>query len=274
MFYKKNNYHKQTIDIKHNYWRIKNDLSWIVGYKENINDLVCLYWLDINLKNVLFPWVLKLEREIKSCFVYYYKEKFQSENSSFLKDANNYSITTNSIKLKVRSFIKRIKEVNNESDSSIDSVVFSLTFGEFINIFIYFSNEVKINVAKHLGLNSAIFANILKFLSILRNAIAHNKTIIKIRDEKNNQRFSLKSAFFDFDISKKEIDIISTNVSGSIYVIKKVLLTIDKKSKVKKLIKDVKRNLKTYKKSLGNKEMYQNTIGKIFLKYFNHIMRI
>lgn len=274
MHYKNKIYQKEKIDIKHNYWRVTNDLSWIVSSKDNMNELICLYWLDIRLKNVLFPWVLKLEREIKSCFIYFYKEKFNSESSTFLKEKNNYSDNKAS-KNKIDAYIKRINDIDNfGNNSSIDAIVFSLTFGEFINIFLCFDNELKMMVAKHLKLNSTVFANVLKFLSILRNAIAHNKTIIKIKDEKNNQRFSLKSAFFDFDITKQEIDIISTNFSGSVYVVKKLLMNIDKKEKVKNMIKEINKCLKMYKKSLKDKNVYQNTINKIFLKYFKEITSI
>lgn len=274
MFSKDKDYQNYQIDIKHNYWRIKNDLSWIVESKDNTNnELICLYWLDINLKNTLFPWVLKLEREIKSCFIFHYKYKFASESSSYLKDFKNYSHTSKT-KIKIESFIKRINDIDGQRNLSIDGIIFDLTFGEFINIFTYFSSDIKEFVAKYFGLNLTIFLNVLKFVSILRNAIAHNKTIIKIKDEKNNKRFSLKSAFFDFEISKKEIDIISTNFSGSIYVIKRMLLLFDSKQKAKKMIKGIKSNLKDYKKHLKNKKIYENIIQKIFLCYFPEIMKI
>lgn len=276
MFSKNKDYQNYEIDIKHNFWRIKNDLSWIVESKEdnsNKNELICLYWLDINLKNTLFPWVLKLEREIKSCFVFYYKQKFVSESSLFLKDFKNY-LYTDKTKTKIESFIKRINDIDAQRNLSIDGIVFDLTFGEFINIFTYFDNDVKLAVAKYFGLNPSIFFNVLKFVSILRNAIAHNKTIIKIKDEKNNKKFSLKSGFFDFEISKKEIDIISINFSGCVYVIKKMLLLFDNRQKAKKMIKAIKVNLKDYKKHLKNKEIYEKTIQKIFLNYFKEIMKI
>lgn len=277
MISKNKSYQNNKIDIKHNYWRIKNDLSWIVNAKNdatiNENELICLYWLDINLKNTFFPWVLKLEREIKSCFIFYYKQKFKSENSSFLKDIKNFNFRGD--KTKIESFIKRVNDVDNQRNLSIDGIIFDLTFGEFINIFIYFCvNDIKLNVATRFGFKSTnIFSNILKFVSILRNAIAHNKTIIKIKDEKNNKLFSLKPAFFDFQILKEEVDIISTNFSSSVYVIKKFLLS-DSRKKAKKFIKGIKANLKIYKKHLKNKKIYQKVIKKIFLNYFNEIMKI
>ncbi|MDE5949817.1 MAG: hypothetical protein K2G54_02990, partial [Malacoplasma sp.] len=103
---------------------------------------------------------------------------------------------------------------------------------------------------------------------------AHNKTVIKIKDEKNNKRFSLKKDLFDFEISKKEIDIISTNASGSIYALKIFLTKIDDKRKAKLFIKSVKKNFKTFQKTIKNSSEYERIMKLIFINYKKDIFKI
>lgn len=267
---KKKEYSVEKINLKHNLWRIENDLNWI--FKNNVADTLenklCLYWLDIHLKNTLFPWVLKIERELKALFVFFYKKKYQSNDVSFLMDSNNYSVIKNE-----KDPIKLL-ESKLGPQKTIDEMIFTLTFGEFVNIIILFQEYIKNNMAKHLNLTPSLFSNVIKYLIILRNAIAHNKTIIKIRDEKNNKRFSLKKDFFDFSITKQEIDILSTNASGAIYVVKKILLRMDNESKAKAFVKDIKKNLKTFKKTMNDKLLYKKIIELIFLKYLQEIIKI
>ncbi len=271
IFRKKQNYNKEEINLKHNLWRIENDLNWIFYQDvENSFDIkICLYWLDINLKNTIFPWVLKIERELKSYFIYYYKEKFKTSNSDQLLNLNNYTDLDNS-----KNPLKIFEEYKDMWEKTIDEVVFSLTFGQFVNLLIFFHPCIKSRIAHNLDMDLSVFINIIKYFNILRNAVAHNKTIIKIRDDKNNKRFSLKKKYFDFPIKKDEIDIISTNASGAIYVVKTFLARIDKNKKSKIFIKDVKRNFRDFYAWMNNKKEYKKIMKLIFLKYEKEIFQI
>ncbi|MDE5767676.1 MAG: Abi family protein [Malacoplasma sp.] len=265
-------YNPYKINFKHNLWKIENDLNWIFKNLNNdvnvFNTKICLYWLDINLKNTFFPWILKIERELKSYFIHYYKVEFKNSSISHLLEKNNYSISQkekNPYEIIIR------KDLTNVS---VDQLIFSLTFGEFVNLLISFSNFIKLKISKDLDMNLAVFVNLIKFLNILRNAVAHNKTVIKIKDEKNNKRFSLKKDLFDFEISKKEIDIISTNASGSIYALKVFLTKIDDKRKAKLFIKSVKKNFKTFQKTIKNSFEYERIMKLIFINYKKDIFKI
>lgn len=262
-------YNPNKINFKHNLWRIENDLNWFfLGHEINsFNTKMCLYWLDINLKNSFFPWILKIERELKSFFIHYYKLKFLDHSPKHLINQNNYEKKSNMIN-PCEILIKK-----NLQDKTVDEVIFSLTFGEFVNLTIYFNSFIKSKIANDLNLQIPIFINLIKFLNILRNSVAHNKTIIKIKDEKKNKRFSLKKDLFDFKISKEEIDILSTNISGSIYVLKILLEKIDSSKKSNYLLKDVKKNLKTFKKTLNNNSEYKRIMRLLFLDYSKEILK-
>lgn len=181
---------------------------------------------------------------------------------------NNYSL----IQKEKNPYEIIIKKVNHET--TIDQLIFSLTFGEFVNLLISFNDFIKKEISRDLNLNLAVFTNLIKFLNILRNAVAHNKTVIKIKDEKNNKRFSLKKDLFNFEISKREIDIISTNASGSIYALKVFLTKIDSKKKAKSFIKQVMKNFKTFHKTIKNKNEYQRIMKLLFINYKKEILKI
>ena len=264
-------YDLQKIDAKHNLWRIENDLDLIFSYvkiEKNIDTKISLYWLDINLKNIFFPWILKIERELKSYFVYLFKIKFNNDLSNLVNPLN----------YKKTSFDKNPidiwKNVDFKQAKTIDELIFSLTFGEFINFFITFNSYFRITISSKINLKEAVFISYLKCILILRNAVAHNKTVIKIKDEKNNKRFSLKKASFDFEISKQEIDIISTNVSGSIFVIKKLLLHFDSPAKAKSFISEIQKGFAKFQKEINNPINYLKIIKLLFLNYFQQILKI
>lgn len=268
---RKKKYDVDEINYKHNLWRIKNDLNWIFKnqqQEDNIKTTLCLYWLDINFKNTFFPWILKIERELKSSFICFYKWKFNSDNAIELGVKENYTDISNK-----KNPLKIFDEIDLSS-KSIDEVVFTLTFGEFVNLLIFFNDSIKTKIANELGMKLPIFINVIKFFIILRNAVAHNKTIIKIRDEKNNKRFSLKKDFFEFDIPKNHVDVLSTNASGCIYVVKHFLKKIDSDKKAKFFINDIKKNLKLFYKTMNNKKEYERIIKLIFLEYLDDILKI
>lgn len=271
--FKNKKYDIEELDLKHNLWRMKNDLSWLYNDLDKINNLASIYWFDIDLKNICFPWVLKLEREFKSVFIWYYKKNFDTDDCKYLLDKNYYKVRKNTSN-KIDKIIHNVEEVlTYRKSNNVDELIFALTFGEFVTTFINFNESIFNKVAFSFNLAPDIFCNILKFLNILRNSIAHNKSILRIVDEKNNKRFSLKSLFFDFSIPKEHIDILSINAGGIIYVISKMIRTKNME-KTKAFLRDVNNLLKRLKISLDSKEVYLTIVNKIFLDYMNQILNI
>ncbi|MEF9984891.1 MAG: Abi family protein [Malacoplasma sp.] len=262
---------ENKIDAKHNLCRIKTDLLWV--YKDtktpNLNFLISLYWLDINLKNALFPWTLKIERELKSLFIYFYKDFFKSDSFSFLLDENNY-LTNPLYKDKITFTLYKINQLIHRK-TNIDNLIFSMTFGEFVTLIIVFSDEIKKNYCEYLKIKKTVFLNLIKYCSIVRNLVAHNKTILNIIDERNNNRFSLKKDIFNFKINKEEIDILSTNIAGIICGFDYLITHIDFK-KVPKFLDDIRKPFKTFKKFLSSNNEYKFVMKRFFLSYEKQII--
>ena len=111
----KKNYSKKTYDLdrvdeNHNLHRIKNDLGWIYQDYNNINPLISIYWFDNELKNICFPWVLKLERQFKAYFIKLYKQSFQTNNADSFLDKTNFNKKKCDDK-KVNKIIANIEEI-------------------------------------------------------------------------------------------------------------------------------------------------------------------
>ncbi len=269
--FKNKKYELDELDLKHNLWRMKNDLLWLCKNTNNISNLASIYWFDIDLKNICFPWVLKLEREFKSVFIWYYKQNFHTNDSQYLLDKKYYNVKKNNTK-KIDKIIYNVEDIlAKKRSNNIDELVFALTFGEFVTTFTHYNESIFNKVSFSFNLSPDIFCNILKFLNILRNSIAHNKTILKIVDEKNNKRFSLKTSFFDFQITKEHVDILSINAGGIIYVISKMIRTPNM-NKTKAFLKEVENLLKRLKYSLDSKNTYLDFVNKIFLNYKDQIL--
>lgn len=268
---KKKLHDEKKIDTKHNLYRIKNDLLWI--YKDskipNLNSLLSLYWLDINLKNALFPWTLKIERELKSLFIYFYKNIFKSDSFSFLMDKLNY-LENPIYKKKIIFTLDKIKQLSYKRNN-IDNLIFSMSFGEFVTLLIVFSDEIKKHYCRHLKIKKSIFLNLIKYCSIIRNLVAHNKTILNIIDDINGKKFSLKKGMFSFPITKEDIDIISTNIAGIIYAFNYFIIHIDS-AKVDKFKYIIWRQFKIFNKFLASNIEYKFIMKKFFLNYEKEII--
>lgn len=263
---KSKHHDEKKIDTKHNLYRIKNDLLWI--YKDSktpeINSLLSLYWLDINLKNALFPWTLKIERELKSLFISFYKDVFQTDSFSFLIDKLNY-LENPLYKKKIAFTIDKITQLSYKRNN-VDNLIFSMSFGEFVTLIIVFSNEIQKCYCKHLKMKKSIFLNLIKYCSIIRNLVAHNKTILNIIDDINYKKFSLKKNMFSFQITKEEIDIISTNIAGIIYAFRYFIKHIDS-DKVRKFNNIIWKQFKIFNKFLSSNNEYKFIMKKFFLNY-------
>lgn len=268
---KKKHHDEQKIDTRHNLYRIKNDLLWI--YKDSkmpdINSLLSLYWLDINLKNAIFPWTLKIERELKSLFIHFYKNIFKTDLFSFLMERSNY-LENPLYKKKIDFTLDKIKQLSHKR-KNIDNLIFSMSFGEFVTLLIVFSGEIQKCYCQHLKIKKSIFLNLIKYCSIIRNLVAHNKTILNIIDDINDKRFSLKKDIFSFPISKEEIDIISTNIAGIIYAFNYFIMHIDS-AKVVKFNRIIWKQFKIFNRYLSSNNEYKFIMKKFFLNYEKQIL--
>lgn len=262
------------IDKKHNIHRLKKQLSWIYNDFDNINPLLNIYWFDNELKNICFPWILKFEREFKAGFIWLYKQEYKTSDSEFIMDKKMFNSKKCDSK-RIDEIISKIDDIlTDKKTSNIDELIFSFTFGEFITTLLNFNESFFDKFSNMFHFPQDIMSNILKYLNILRNSIAHNKSVIKIHDEKTNKRFSLKLNFFDFEISKEDADIISINSAGIIYVVNKLIKNSNSSKKENNFIKEIINILARLEKNINNDSVFESIMKKIFLSYKENILSI
>lgn len=260
------NFNKHLVnkrDFKHNDWKIKNDLSWIFEYENETYDKIIdhLYWFDIDLKNCFFPWLLKIERELKSMYIYFYKKEFNSENSDFLFNLKFYK------KNLKRNFVF---DNNNEIEKTIDGVIMNMKFGEFSNFISCFYKPILIRISDYLNLNPYVLMTVIKYASLIRNAVTHNQTVVKLQFKNLKFKIILPKEIFNFEIEKDCIESISEKASGAIYVIKWFLLKMDN-LKTKIFLDNIKTSINSFIRNMENKKEileYERILEKIFYNQY------
>lgn len=245
------------IDKKHNLQRIKNDYAWIfnlsdvdLANKTNWKKLVYVYWFDVNLRNIIFAWLSKFERELKSLFITFYKQFIGSNQIEYLITSLKKEASLNSQNL-IRTILNGSKQ-----ETTIDIAIFDLTFGGFcilLNKFEYNNIQFLNLIADHLDISLFNFKKILKLLLKIRNQIAHNHSIIKSFEEKN-LKYLLKKDFFEFEISYEQRKEFCQKPILLIYCLKKLNEKLDDSAKATKFIKAINWGVKDLKKWINNKE--------------------
>lgn len=275
---KRYKYNGNDVDFKHNQWRINNDLGWIFSDGKctlKDIDIYRLYWFDIELKNLCFPWVFKLERELKSMFIYYYKQIYQNEINHLL-EGSNYNWNLKNAKNKIPSHISQLKATKkkqNNKNQTIDNFIFVLTFGEFVSTLRFFNSSIVDQIANQFEMKANVFVSALQLLNVVRNTIAHNKTILDVSDKNSNRSMCLVKDVFNFNIDKKDCDYISTKAGGVIYIVAR-MLNKSGLNKSKYFIKNVIKLTKKTKSLFTNKADFDKVIYKLFSKHEKDILHI
>ena len=183
---------------------IRKIYSNIIDKDLSDDEIISIYWFDNNMKNTIFPWVLKIERELKTIFVNLYNKKYKSFKDVLL-NSNKYNCSFSLIK----PIVNKVKKF-----SSIEEFVFSITFGEFIKILYYFDISIKKEIDKLLKIKK-ISENFYECILITRNTIAHNLSLLSMCDVSVLDSINTIKKYLAFNDHEKEL--ILTNDIDAIF---------------------------------------------------------
>jgi len=197
--------------------------SLICGYKDifkdketnkyrtesKFEDIYMLYQFDESLRNIIFKYILKIERKIKSYYSYTFCEKFGEKQSEYL-NVNNYNYSQ--FQNKVNGLITILKEAmeenrpnlkhhkNNHGNVPLWVLVNVLTLGNISIAYQCSQQDIQAKIAQQFD---NVFSNqlrsMLTVLTKFRNACAHNERLYlyttqdSILDLKIHKSFSNKN---------------------------------------------------------------------------------
>ena len=227
-------------------------------YNNNVKfeHIYFLYKLDEKLRNLFLKYILKIERNLKSHYSYFFCEKFGESQKEYL-NVNNYDYNSFQFELNKLSILL-YKQINSNTYNYIIynrdkhrnvplwALINCLTFGTLSKMYTYSVVRIKINIAKEFDIRYEQLSSMLNLISKFRNVCAHNERLynytttksikdLPIHSEKNinnkgkNNLFAVAICFKyllntdDFNNFLDELNIILTEYKQNSYNFSKVL---------------------------------------------------
>ena len=202
---------KSIINEKNILKYIKKNYSKILKQKMTDDQIISIYWFDNNMKNILFPWILKIEREIKTIFVYYFNKKYKTFKDVIL-NSNNF----NDEFQKIKPIINKVKKYE-----SLEEYIFSITYGEFIKLAENMNNNILNLIIKSLNILK-IDKDFFKKTNLIRNNIAHNLSLLSIDEIPIQDSVRIIRKYLEYNDTSKS-DIFMNNCFTEIDKIKNII---------------------------------------------------
>lgn len=197
------------------YWNpfeIDADHNFEEGTK--FSDVVSLYYLDVDLRNVLSKYLYRIEINFRTKLVYYASNKYKTSSTWFIDP----KVMDNTFILNIKEhytadFIKSNKTIKNHHKNNINDkyapawkTLEFFTFGAILKVYkSLLEDDIKERISKVYGvLNLSKFLNLMETIVYIRNVCAHGGVLFDLKTPKgisilpslnfnNNNRHSLDS---------------------------------------------------------------------------------
>lgn len=159
------------------------------NFKNNtkFSDAVCLYYLDVDLRNILLKYINRIEINFRTKVVYYVSNKYKTSPVWFIdKHVINQSFIDNIDLYYTPDFIKNNKPLKlhhqryiNDKYAPAWKTLEFFTFGSILKIYKSLNHtEIQERIANTFGiLNLSKFINIMETIVLVRNSCAHSGVI-------------------------------------------------------------------------------------------------
>ena len=195
-------------------------------YKDGttFEDIVALYKLDENLRELFLKYILQIERHMRSLLSYYFTEKHGEQQSHYLNPAN-YSNNTRHAADVTRLISTLDNLANRNSDYPYINhqrtnygnvplwvLVSGITFGSLSKFYSYTTQDLKVKISKNFDkVNEKQLEQYLTVITKFRNVCAHNerlysyKTKNDIPDTPLHQKLSISKNGSQYIYGKRDL---------------------------------------------------------------------
>ncbi len=198
------------------YWHpfvIDDNHNLLSGIK--FSDIINLYYLDVDLRNVITKYLNRIEINFRTKLVYYVSNKYKTSptwfidpkivDQNFIKDIEKYY--SDDFKKSNKPIKKHHQKYLNDKYAPAWKTLEFFTFGVILKIFRNLhDNDIKERITNIYGVkNLAKFISLMETLVLLRNTCAHGGVLFDLKVPKgiskipelefnNNDRMSLDSS--------------------------------------------------------------------------------
>ena len=197
-------WHPFVIEDKHN-----------LAKDTKFSDAICLYYLDVDLRNILSKCINRIEISFRTQVIYYVSNKYRDSptwfidgnvlNSNFINDIDKYY--SSDFKKSNKPIKKHHQKYLNDKYAPAWKTLEFFTFGVVLKIFKNLhDNDIKERISNIYGVkNMNKFISLIETLVLLRNTCAHGGVLFDLKVPKgiskipeiefnNNDRMSLDSS--------------------------------------------------------------------------------
>lgn len=200
----------------YSYFFLEKNSKFKSGTK--FKDIILLYYLNIDLKNLLIKYLNRIEINFRTKVVYFVSNKYQENSTWFIhgnimmnrytQEFEKYVYTKDFIKYN-KTILKHHTKYPNDKFAPAWKTFEYMTFGAVIKAYESLKDSsLKEKIANQYGLqNIKVFQNLLDTLKFLRNTCAHSGVLCDLQTPKgikrikgkiefpNDDRYSLNSCF-------------------------------------------------------------------------------
>lgn len=195
-------------------------------YKDGttFEDIVALYKLDENLRELFLKYILQIERHMRSLLSYYFTDKHGEQQSHYLNPAN-YSVDPKHT-AGVTKLISMLDDLANRNSDypyinhqrttygnvPLWVLVSGMTFGSLSKFYSFTTQDLKVKVSKNFEkINEKQLEQYLTVITKFRNVCAHNerlysyKTKNDIPDTPLHQKLSISKNGSQYIYGKRDL---------------------------------------------------------------------
>lgn len=201
------------------------------NFKQNtkFSDVIDLYYLDVDLKNILSKYLYRIELNFKTKLIYYVSNKYKHSptwfsDSKIVKKEfiNNFSkfytdeFKKNNLQIK-KHHIKYINDIYAPAWKTLEF----FTFGTILKIYKSLNEEeIKIRIAELYGIrNFKKFINLFETIVYVRNCCAHSSVLFDLNLPKSVSKIS------EIKFNSKNSHDLDSCIKVILFILKKISLT-------------------------------------------------
>lgn len=162
----------------------------------SFEDIVALYDFDEELRGLIFKYLCRIERKLRSSISYHFCEKYGEQQSSYL-DPSNYSHLPK-YKDGIRKFIHILDSMANRNKDHeyvnyqrnkyhnvpLWVIMNTMTFGQVSKMFEFLPQNMQGTICRNFGnVQKNDMIKYLKVLTLYRNVCAHNERLFSYRTQ-------------------------------------------------------------------------------------------
>ncbi|MFN3773007.1 Abi family protein [Cloacibacterium normanense] len=234
------------------------------------SDVVCLYYLDVDLRNILNKYINRVEISFRTQIIYYVSNKYKNSptwfidsnvlKNDFIKDIDKYY--NENFKISNKPIKKHHQKYLNDKYAPAWKTLEFFSFGVILKIFKNLKNEeIKKRISNNFGmLNVQKFTNFIDTIVLLRNNCAHSDVLFDFKTPLGI------SSIPEINYNNRDRHSLDSTIRVLIFILGKI--SINRKNE---LIEEIESKFEEHKNNSIIKKIIETKINYSFEKSYKKV---